>query len=317
MTKLLLIANPAASGFTGGLHRDVMRILSAACDVDAVWPTSPGQVEELAGAAVETDVDLVVAFGGDGVVHHVACRLAGTSAALGIIPAGTTNVLARILGLPGRPKAAARYLASHPDVVAVPLARIRATSRGAVVDTHATFATGVGFDADVVAAADQEPYRKYRFGSLHYARTAGAVVLKRSYRRLPNLRVSDGRHEMDAVSVLVQIHEPYTFFGRVPLSVTREPREGLAVLVMERLAVWRVPSILRRAVRGAKLETIPGLTVWPDCREIVVYAEPPSPLQADGELLGLVSEVTISAASDRLWVAAPRPQSSVSQDGGQ
>src|SRR5262245_64821414 len=47
------------------------------------------------------DTESVFACGGDGTISDVAASLAGTDVSLGIIPAGTTNVLAHEFGLPG------------------------------------------------------------------------------------------------------------------------------------------------------------------------------------------------------------------------
>ncbi|MFQ5966034.1 MAG: diacylglycerol/lipid kinase family protein [Acidimicrobiia bacterium] len=305
MARVLLIANPAASGFTGGLHRDVVRILREAHDVDAVWPTSPGQVEELTDDAADAAFDMVVAFGGDGIAHHVACRLRNTAIPMGIVPAGTTNVLARILGVPSKAKAAARYLAAHMDTHVVSTARLEGRGKGIELDTCATFAAGLGWDADVVAIAEQEPYRKYRFGAMHYARTAGAVLLKDYRGRPAMLRVSAGSRVSFGVTVLVQVHRPYTFFGRVPLALDGTQSEGLSILVIEDLALLRVPRILTKAVRGSDLGRIKGLTVWTDLESVTIEAEPAVSLQADGELIGLMSELTLTHEPGVLTVAAP------------
>ena len=305
MAQVLLIANPAASGFTGGLHREVVRILRSVHEVNAVWPTSPGQVEEIADEGVAHGADLVVAFGGDGIVHHIACRLRGTGVPLGIIPAGTTNVLARILRLPGRPKAAARYLASqdaHTSRVAV--ADLVAQGPGFTSATCASFAAGVGVDADVVAIAEQEPYRKYRFGSVHYARTAASVLLRDYRSRPPTITVSDGTQTLHAVSVLAQVHHPYTFFGRVPLAIVRQG-EGLGVLIIHDLAVIRVPGLLIGALRGGRLERMEGMTQWSGCQKLSITAEPEARLQADGEPLGQISELTVTSQPESLQVVAP------------
>ena len=307
MARVLLIANPAASGFTGGLHRDVVRILGETHEVDAVWPTSPGQVEDLADGAVADGLDLVVAFGGDGIVHHIACRLRNTAMPMGIIPAGTTNVLARILGLPKKAKPAAEYLAAHSETHRVSTARITGRGDDFVLDTCATFAAGLGWDADVVAIAEKEPYRKYRFGALHYARTAGTVLVKDYRQRPAMLRISDGSRVAFGITLLVQVHRPYTFFGRVPLALESAHSSGFSMLIIEDLSLLRVPQILFKAVRGSDLGRISGLSVWTDLESVNIGAEPAASLQADGEPIGVLSELTLTHEPDVLTVAAPPP----------
>ena len=110
MPRLTLIANPAASGFTGALHRRVVSILRASYDVTAAWPDSADDARATAHRAASDGVEVVAAMGGDGVAHHVANGLAGSDTAMALVPAGTTNVLARILGLPvNAAKAATRH----------------------------------------------------------------------------------------------------------------------------------------------------------------------------------------------------------------
>ena len=121
MRRLLLLANPSASGFTGALYRTVVETLSASFSLDTEWPNGPDDTLRLAASAAENGYEIVAAMGGDGVVHHVANGVAGTAAALAIIPAGTTNVTARIFGLPHRPKRAAAAIADQPVVRAIEL----------------------------------------------------------------------------------------------------------------------------------------------------------------------------------------------------
>ena len=97
--RLVLVANPAASQFTGGMHRDVLARLRSEFDVTAEWPGSAEAVTDVAAHAASDGVDVVVAMGGDGVVNRVVNGIATTTTALGIIPVGTTNVLAAILGV--------------------------------------------------------------------------------------------------------------------------------------------------------------------------------------------------------------------------
>ena len=305
MQRLLLIANPAASAFTGGLHRTVVTILRKSFEVEAAWPTNATEVEALAMKAAYEGTNVVVAMGGDGVVHHVVNGIAGSSTALGIIPAGTTNVLARILGLPPKPVAAARYLAKGEPAIEIPLARVEAATGSATAVRFATFATGVGLDAEAVRVADLEPYRKYRFGGIHYAQTAASVVLKSFIGKSPHLRVTSGSRTADAVSVLVQIHAPYTYFGRFPLAVTRRHPENLAALIIERISLVRVPSILIYAALGRDLGRVRGVQVWDDVRQLIITADPPGLLQADGESLGEVTSVDVTSAPRAVRAIAP------------
>lgn len=69
-----------------------------------------GHATELAHAAVERKADVCVAVGGDGTVNEVARALVGTSTALGIIPCGSGNGLARHLSMPLDAKQALRVI---------------------------------------------------------------------------------------------------------------------------------------------------------------------------------------------------------------
>ena len=61
---------------------------------------------QIAAAAVQDKVDVVVAIGGDGTINEIARSLVHTQTALGIIPCGSGNGLARHLQIPMDPKAA-------------------------------------------------------------------------------------------------------------------------------------------------------------------------------------------------------------------
>jgi diacylglycerol kinase family enzyme len=307
MVRIVVVANPSASQFTGGAHRTVMSILGKVGQVESVWPGSTSEAEERAAQAAADGAQVVVAMGGDGIVHHVAQGVVGTDAALGVIPAGTTNVIARLLGLPLKPARAARLLI-EPDVPAVAIGTARMTlTRGSVETTHhAVFAGGFGLDAAVVLEADKDPYRKYRFGSVHYARTALGVALGQFAGREPNVTVNLGAGEQLVSTALVQFREVYTYFGPFPLRVSPEAPDPMTLLTVSSLKRRRIPRIVSTLLRNGDLGSIPGLTVFPRQDRVEVTAHPPAAAQADGESLGMVDGGIVEWAPESLRVIAPQ-----------
>ena len=69
-------------------------------DHDIVYTDYAGHATELAQAAATENYKIVVAVGGDGTVNEVARGLLHTNTALGILPKGSGNGLARHLQLP-------------------------------------------------------------------------------------------------------------------------------------------------------------------------------------------------------------------------
>lgn len=75
-------------------------------DYSIVKTEYAGHASQIAAVAVQDKVDIVVAIGGDGTINEIARSLVHTETALGIIPCGSGNGLARHLRIPMEPKAA-------------------------------------------------------------------------------------------------------------------------------------------------------------------------------------------------------------------
>jgi diacylglycerol kinase (ATP) len=288
MEKAVVIANPAASQFTGGAHRDVMAILNRHFEVEAIWPASGTDATRACRDAVDRGTSLVIAMGGDGMVNHVAQGLVGTASGLGIIPVGTTNVIARVFSIPGSAQKAARMLAQHRPPQPVGIIRLDLT-HGSVESTHySVFACGLGLDADVVIEADKDPYRKYRFGSVHYARTALGVALGSFPKKRPHITVTDSEREALVTAVVFQFRDVYTYFGRLPLVLSTERPDPVSALLVGRLKRRRVPLIAARIFARRDLGELAEAEIWKNAVEVSARADPPVAAQADGESLGMV-----------------------------
>ena len=303
--RLLLVANPSSSQFTGGGHRSVVRILKRRFDVETAWPQTTDHARALTAQAVADGFEVVAAMGGDGVVHHAGNVLAGTATALGVIPTGTTNVYARLFAIPDKPVAAARMLIGAPARRPTSVLAIDGHQDRGEVRRHSLFAAGFGFDAAVVRAAEAEPYRKYHFGAFHYARTAIRTLLSEYRKRRPHIRVTAGSEVTDAVALLVQFHPVYTYFGRKGLRLSPTPPDPMTALVVEALPARRLVRIASSLIGGGDLDRLPGMHVWTGLESIAFDADPPVWGQADGELTGSWNSASIALRRDVLQVLVP------------
>lgn len=304
MRRLLLVANPAASGFTGALHRRVTQSAAETYEVVPVWPSSAAETRNVAATAADDGFDVVLAMGGDGVVHHVAQGIAGSRTALGIIPAGTTNVLARILGVPSKPVKAADMLATaEPRPYRV--AHLGTESSTAARSSLAMFSAGIGFDASVVGHAEQRPHAKTYFGGIHYAKSALWTLWSR-YRSMPaNLNVESEFGTVHAATVFIQVHWPYTYFGSIPIRLTKEPVDGITAVVLESVTPKTARQVVTHLMTGRSLEDIDGVHVWPAFKKLTIDADPAAEFQADGELLGTARALDVSEAAEPLMILTP------------
>ena len=113
MQRVLLIANARAGSVSDRTKEVIVKALSADFKLDVADTESRGHAIELARDAAHQGFDAVLAFGGDGTINEVAQDLVETDVAMGIIPGGSTNVMARSLGIPSDPVEATAFAASH------------------------------------------------------------------------------------------------------------------------------------------------------------------------------------------------------------
>ncbi len=109
----IVIYNPRAGRWGIAALVDPVLAELAACGVEAEAQATraPGHATELARRAAAVGAPAVYVLGGDGTLREAAAGLLGSRTALGVLPGGTTNVVARALGVPLTPRAAARALA--------------------------------------------------------------------------------------------------------------------------------------------------------------------------------------------------------------
>lgn len=123
------------------------------------------QAPKRAKAAVKAGAELLLVWGGDGTVQRCIDAVAGTGVTVGIIPAGTANLLATNLGIP-------HDLAQALDVALG--GRNRRLDLGRVNGEHFAVMAGAGFDATMIDKADSK--RKSRLGVMAYVQGGMAAL---------------------------------------------------------------------------------------------------------------------------------------------
>ncbi len=304
MQRLLLIANPAASGFTAAMHRQVVATLRHKFDVTPIWPAGPTEAETSAAAAAGEGYAVVAAMGGDGIVHRVANGIAGTAACLAVIPAGTGNVFARITGYPRRGTAAAEAVVAATRVIDMPTIRVDAVGRESQLTRTALFAVGVGYDADVIQDSERRPLRKVGAGTIHYTRSAVGVALRRYRNRAPDLTVTVDGDRTRAVTVIAQVYDRFTFLGRRGMSLS--PKGGPAAITLHRATPGRLMRLVARSARRRDPGRVSGVTLWHPFGTLEVVADGTVGLEADGEYLGEMVQVRLTVITESLRLLDPR-----------
>src|SRR5262249_9675808 len=125
--------------------------------------TAPTQAMEMIAAGCDT----IIACGGDGTVHEAMQQMVQrrVDAALGVLPLGTGNALAKDLGVPADPARAAQHLLEFaPRRIAV--GKLEPLSGPSPTGRYFIAIAGVGSDAHLLYRIDLEAKR--RLGMLFY-----------------------------------------------------------------------------------------------------------------------------------------------------
>lgn len=140
MKKVLYIINPKSGT---GKKQSIARLADTLTDktkyeVEIAYTRYAGHATELAAGAADAGYDIVVAVGGDGTVNEVGRALVYRDTALGIIPCGSGNGLARHLAIPMAPQKAIEVI--NKGVV-------HCLDHGTINGKPFFCTCGVGFDA--------------------------------------------------------------------------------------------------------------------------------------------------------------------------
>ena len=297
LTRALIITNPAAARTRPGVVSVIMETFRAGgWSAELESTTGPGDARRLAQAGVESGVDAVVVFGGDGTTMQAAASLVGTGVNLGLIPGGTGNLLAGNLRIPNSPARATAALLKS---------RVRRIDLGRM-DRHDgvhyfAVACGAGYDARVMAETPAAQKRRWGMG----AYVATTLRLIGDLKSVEYTITVDGQvYEAHAAMVLVancgEVIPPYVRLGPGII-----PDDGFLDVVVMRAngfgqglrAIWDLYRTHSPIGSASFVGFARGI-------EVKVEANPAQPAQLDGEPGGL-TPFTATIVPSAINVLAP------------
>jgi diacylglycerol kinase (ATP) len=251
---------------------------------------APAKVAE----AVEAGADVILVWGGDGTVQRCVDRLVELGVAaevvVGILPAGTANLLAHELGVPIDLRGAVDVALSG---------RTRLLDVGRVNGEHFLVMAGTGFDALMIKEADKD--LKGRFGRLAYLWT-GAHSLGEA---LVYAEVSvDGEPWFAGATSCVLTANTGRLVGGVRAFPEAAPDDGLLEVGVVRARTRRqwfrvlVRTVVGRAASSPLVETTRG-------REVRVQLDHELPFELDGGDRKPADRLDIEVRHHAVRVAVP------------
>jgi diacylglycerol kinase family enzyme len=314
--RAVLIVNPTATSTTPAARDLLAHALKSRLQLTVEHTNHRGHGSELAQAAAEDGVDLIVVHGGDGTVSGVVNGLlgrpsstpAGHVPAVAVVPGGSANVLARSLGVAKDPVAATNQLIQLLD----DYRRHQTWRRIGLIDCGAQWAlvnAGMGVDAEVVAAVEAQRDKGVKVTALRYWRVAVPTTIAFS-RREPTLTLElPDRDPIPGVHfVWVSNTSPWTYSNNRPL-VTNPGcsfESGLGVFALNGMKVIPTLRLLAQICSKGPKPNAKQLVRDDDAAYLRVTS-PGAPIasQFDGDYLGLRESMTFRAVPDLLPVVAP------------
>jgi diacylglycerol kinase (ATP) len=286
MSNTIVILNPAAH--SDRARRSLARVESLAGGCTVTASRSAAEAEAIARHAVAEGFSKVVAAGGDGTIHAVVNGLAGSSAALGLLPIGTVNVFAIELGLPIHSLEMCWNIIEGDQVRLIDLPSANGK--------YFVQLAGVGLDAQVVK--ETSAALKRNFGPLSYLISAAHIAA----RRPPRLFIESANTSISEASFVLigngrRYGGPFPFFKHAMLD------DGLLdVVAFKQVGYLEIIKYLQDVFFSSDIR-LPEVEYF-QTERLRISSDQDVPVELDGELVGNCP-VEFELRHHRLRVLAP------------
>lgn len=284
--KALFIINPIAGGKKKDGVPDLIdqNLDKNIFDYNIIFTDGVAHAQQIAAEAAGK-FDIVAAVGGDGTVNEISSAIVGSSTALGVVPFGSGNGLARFLGIPMNTAASIRELSNY---------KVETIDSGQMNGQPFFNMAGMGFDAHI---AEVFSHGKKR-GFLTYIKSTMQEIL--SYKPEKYKLNIDGKvYEREAF--IISIANSSQWGNNVHIAPRASVQDGLFdVCIIKQFPAWRLPEIgtrlMLKTIEASKyIEIIKG-------KNIQVTRQSAGAIHLDGEPQVMSADLQINIVPNSLKV---------------
>jgi diacylglycerol kinase (ATP) len=174
----ILIYNPAAGAFNvKPVLPEILQALAlGGWQVELRQTHQPGDIGRFTTEAVQRGDNIVFIAGGDGSLNEAVNHLAHTNTALGVIPTGTSNVWARLVGMPMPLPWNLHKLVDGAKALVDGC--VRTVDLGLADQRYFLMWSGVGLDGEIASVIEPKSTPVRKFGMLGYAAFVIAIAFR-------------------------------------------------------------------------------------------------------------------------------------------
>jgi len=289
--KIVFISNPASG--TSNKKPDETFIRSffendSTTEIEIIETKFRGHAVEIAAEAVKKNADVVVAIGGDGTVNEIAGSLVGSNCALGIIPCGSGNGLARHHKIPMNFSEALRVIKRNNQ---------KKHDAARINKVYSFNVSGLGYDAHVAHLFGKDGKRGFN------------SYIKLVFREFAAyhehmLKITNGSEIIRQPVLLAAIATASQFGNNATISPLSDTNDGMTNLTLVRkMSGWKMPWFVIRVF--AKQVGKSKFAKLLQQEKFIIESEIELPLHVDGEPAGFHKRIEIETVKDALRIIVP------------
>jgi YegS/Rv2252/BmrU family lipid kinase len=290
MNKAIVIYNPISGKGLGQRAADAIKTskLNELFQLKICQTEFSGHAKEIALKGLEEGVRYFIAVGGDGTINEVGSVLKGKDAALGIIPMGSGNGLAKHIGM------STDY---YQAILQLCNAKENSIDTLTINNRFAVNVSGFGFDG----------YVAYRFN--HHGKRGLSTYTKiglTEYFKYPlqDFEISFDSQKKQVKKHMLVIANASQFGNAAIIAPTADLTDGIIEIVAVELPpVLNIPGILYRLFTG-KLKDNKYIQTY-KCKSFIARSNRPVHLHIDGESIEPINEIIVSIEPKSLSILTP------------